>query len=456
MTLIPNARENVESLPFVPGAAEPAIIRSSLQAVAFKTGTRGQALINLLAHAIKDNQLLTAARLLADAPSHFIAQWGSAPETALFVDTAKRVLGNITSNHDPDWSSCKRLGVPAEDIMIGLRDLAVRSAAIWLINATGAAEWDVRPPVYGCLEFFSLRITLSPVILAPGHLMLRTDGSQIIARYESHEGQSDTLQVHPWPLERAPRYVLYDPDLTRAASYAVGRVEQLNNWRSLLTDSSEVLKVAAPNIARSPLLRAIIPLAQPAQCDGSNDAPDDGRIRPESLSLENVPGVLYVGLVKSARVFAEMLVHEITHQELFLLEQEIGQMWSGDAGTTLYSAWKDEPRPLRAVLHGICSFLAIAYFWSQWLPDDIVASIRFARALAQVELALEGLSHQPGATPATRALLECLAIRANTLADYPIGRSRWVCEAVLECTQHAAERNVPHRGAFIDRILNGV
>jgi len=66
-------------------------------------------------------------------------------------------------------------------------------------------------------------------------------------------------------------------------------------------------------------------------------------------------------LVASCRV-AESILHEAMHLKLTLIENIVPLVTEGSR-MTFYSPWRDEPRPLRGVLHGMFVFTAIYDFY---------------------------------------------------------------------------------------------
>jgi hypothetical protein len=77
------------------------------------------------------------------------------------------------------------------------------------------------------------------------------------------------------------------------------------------------------------------------------------------------------------------LLHELQHTKLAALMGML-RLHQPAAGRLYYAPWRDDPRPLGALLHGTYAHLGIALFWERqrvFLPaaDALVAEIEFAR-----------------------------------------------------------------------------
>ena len=67
---------------------------------------------------------------------------------------------------------------------------------------------------------------------------------------------------------------------------------------------------------------------------------------------------------------AESILHEAMHLKLTLLEAVV-PLVNSDSSETFYSPWREEPRPIRGVLHGIFVFRAIHDFYTMLLKIQI-------------------------------------------------------------------------------------
>ena len=102
-------------------------------------------------------------------------------------------------------------------------------------------------------------------------------------------------------------------------------------------------------------------------------------------------GGCFLALTNEPLYLAEMLLHEFCHNKLRLFEEVFPLLRPESINNVqYYSPWRDEPRPLEGIQHGLFVFGSIAFFWlSIW--NDIGATQR-ERTLAQRRVAT--LLHQ--------------------------------------------------------------
>lgn len=93
-------------------------------------------------------------------------------------------------------------------------------------------------------------------------------------------------------------------------------------------------------------------------------------------------------------VLCEMLVHEVSHSHLFVLQdldplldpRYHGEGWEPEV---LYSPWRDDPRPLNGLLHAAFVFARVARFWLRVAGDGTTDDRGVAlRRLAVLQLQL--------------------------------------------------------------------
>lgn len=98
-----------------------------------------------------------------------------------------------------------------------------------------------------------------------------------------------------------------------------------------------------------------------------------------SFSHPAIPFTIFVTVcpdrspISNLRV-AEAILHETMHLKLTLIES-VAPIVEAGSTATYYSPWRDEPRPLRGVLHGMFVFRAVLDFYAARLLDcaDAVA-----------------------------------------------------------------------------------
>lgn len=125
----------------------------------------------------------------------------------------------------------------------------------------------------------------------------------------------------------------------------------------LVAACAELARVPAAAACVGQLVRSLLVLRQPeAEVDLSYSHPAVPFSVFVSVCADTSP-------VASLRV-AESILHEAMHLQLTLLEGVL-PLVHATSEATFYSPWRDEPRPVRGVLHGLYVFRIIAAFYRQ-------------------------------------------------------------------------------------------
>jgi hypothetical protein len=167
-----------------------------------------------------------------------------------------------------------------------------------------------------------------------------------------------------------------------------------------------------------------------------------------SATLRHGFGLLVMSLPADARTAATTLAHEVQHAKLSAM-MDLFPLIRPDATGRFYAAWRPDPRPAGALLHGAYAHLGVAGFWRREMraePDGGAA-----RAEAEVEF----IRWHTATAQATADLLA-----ADVLS--PIGRRfaalmterlhRWAVEPVAPASRaEAARRAEAHRQQWLTR-----
>jgi HEXXH motif-containing protein len=144
-------------------------------------------------------------------------------------------------------------------------------------------------------------------------------------------------------------------------------------------------------------------------------------------SYSELPGAIAVLGIELAHVTASATVHELHHNRLFFLE-ELGPLLEGDRlGTydeaVFYSPWREDPRPLRGLLHAAYVYVPEGSFWLDVLcsaseadPIHRLARDRCSRIPLQLELGLRQLERHGRFTPRGREAFARIAADGRALA----------------------------------------
>jgi HEXXH motif-containing protein len=144
-------------------------------------------------------------------------------------------------------------------------------------------------------------------------------------------------------------------------------------------------------------------------------------------SDSELPGAIAVLGIRHPHVIASASVHESHHNRLFFLE-ELEPLLEGERlGTqddaVFYSPWREDPRPLRGVLHAVYVYVPEGRFWLDVLssaaetdPVRRLAVDRCARIPLQLALGLHQLERHARFTSRGAEVFRRLAADARALA----------------------------------------
>jgi hypothetical protein len=126
----------------------------------------------------------------------------------------------------------------------------------------------------------------------------------------------------------------------------------LQAWRDRLTDAWRILVRRHGTTARALAagVTTLVPLAEPPSGP------------PLSAASGWAYGAVAASLPADSPALAEILVHEFQHLTLGAVEDLVALTHAGDE-RLWYAPWRDDPRPLSALLQGCYAFLAITEFW---------------------------------------------------------------------------------------------
>jgi HEXXH motif-containing protein len=233
------------------------------------------------------------------------------------------------------------------------------------------------------------RPTVFRVPIASGRTNLWVDTWDTCSRLD-YAGMEWTPRVTAYPAVKAA---------ARRLSDALSRIEEYD-----------------PHIAEE--VGIILSLATPLQLLSAQTS--------HSGSVSFIPGAFGFANLADVDRLAEMILHEFSHNKLFLLDDRdtlLEQGWHGDGwrDECYYSPWRDDPRPLKGILHGVFVFTEVAAFWASRLqrrtsaPAENIAARRFKTVFAQLEIASEVLERSAHFTPVGALLFKDLRGRLGSL-----------------------------------------
>jgi HEXXH motif-containing protein len=199
-------------------------------------------------------------------------------------------------------------------------------------------------------------------------------------------------------------------DPYRGFSPSPANIEPIDypQWTSLIDDAWRLL---ADNHARhltelSSGLAAIVPLST-----------DLGLFAASSSAAFGSVGV---SPKESATDLADALIHEFQHSKLNALLDLVDLVRPGPQ-PLLYAPWRDDPRPLIGVLHGIYAFVSVVEFWDTELRSSPSgtrsAMLAFALRARQLAKVIDSVDARPELTDLGHQLVDTASVR---LADRPV------------------------------------
>lgn len=162
-----------------------------------------------------------------------------------------------------------------------------------------------------------------------------------------------------------------------------------------------------------------------------------------SATAEEAFGSVMLARPTRSERLAETLVHEFHHTKLSGL-LDLVDLLHEDRGALLYTAWRDDPRPLPGVLHGLYAFSAVAEFWRKRcrIAASPEAWFELAYWRRQAHDIATAVTDRPELTPAGRAFVRGVVDRLEACTD---GAPPDVRSAALEAViDHRADWRLAH------------
>lgn len=131
-------------------------------------------------------------------------------------------------------------------------------------------------------------------------------------------------------------------------------------------------------------------------------------------------GCVYTTAPKDSCEMAVSLIHEIQHSKLAMLADQV-LIVDPDPTCRFYAPWRDDPRPILGLLHGIYAFFGVTDFWRVHRHADCHRSMRahieFERGRTQLATAMEQASGSGLLTESGEEFLSALTAGVRPWAD---------------------------------------
>ncbi|MEU8636961.1 HEXXH motif domain-containing protein [Amycolatopsis sp. NPDC048633] len=186
---------------------------------------------------------------------------------------------------------------------------------------------------------------------------------------------------------------------------------EIESWRTVLDRAWQLLVTHLPAVAE----------ALPEGLESIVPAPAVP-FRLPSASTGEAFGSAVIAYSEDPAALAAALVHEFQHIRLGGL-LHLTRLHEDDDRERFYAPWRDDPRPLGGVVHGIYAFFGVTAFWralSFAEPEDLPAAFEFALWRVQTWRTLQAIQNDNALTSSGRRLLAGIAEELAPWQDEPI------------------------------------
>ncbi|MEU4804492.1 HEXXH motif-containing putative peptide modification protein [Actinosynnema sp. NPDC023587] len=274
------------------------------------------------------------------------------------------------------------------------------------------------PVVHGAVSLPSVGAFRLDTGFPVGHAVFRhdTSGSTLTALGETRSVPLDAVKRHRSTARGRTVELAFD-DLDPYREFGapirarpLGEAEY-DEWRKLMDEAWRLLTGAHPAWAEELAagLATVIPLDAARDVFAASSAAAFG-----SIAMSPKP---------SAVKFGEALVHELQHSKVNAL-MDLVDLDDGSADERFYAPWRDDPRPVAGLLHGVYAFVSVVEYWDvqrHRLPADLAAPAHFSHALRahQVGEAVAALRGLAELTDLGREFVAAASVRLAACA--PVG-----------------------------------
>ncbi|MDS0137280.1 HEXXH motif domain-containing protein [Amycolatopsis sp. CM201R] len=227
----------------------------------------------------------------------------------------------------------------------------------------------------------------------PDDLSVETPGWQPVRRIASWCGDR-RLSIRLDDVD--PYRGLYEPIPPRRLTHM-----EVEAWRTVVDGAWQLLTTHLPVAAETlPVgLESVVPAPAVA-------------FRLPSASTGEAFGSAIAAYSEDPEQLAAALVHESHHIQLGGI-QHLATLHTDDRRERLYAPWRDDPRPIGGVLHGIYAFFGVAAFWramSAAEPDYALAAFEFVLWRTATWRTLCEIYDDESLTPTGRRFLDGVAV----------------------------------------------
>lgn len=329
-------------------------------------------------------------RILAEVQRHdprMVAELLSSPQVGAWAATCLRLLASREPD-SPVWLHLAHLGSVA-----AVAALRARQRVRVMVPVHAGA---VHLPTFGRAS----TATAERLVECDTDLGFRLDGAEPAAWEAVHTLHSVAGGV---PLE----VQLDDVELywSSFGMPTTGRLthEEVAVWQDQINEAWTILGERHPHRLHTlaAALRCLLPVRQ------------NGRIGGVSASSVDAPGAVALTEPTSPVRLAATLIHESQHYRLASLH-DLRHLYTTPPAQLRYSPWRNDPRPVSGVVHGLMAFTGVTEFWSRERVD-LPTELEYARNVRQLRVAHRVASTATDLTELGRALVAALGTAIDAM-----------------------------------------
>jgi HEXXH motif-containing protein len=333
------------------------------------------------------------------------------PQTGTWVAHTLRRLRKVSDDRAPLWFHVGQLHALALAAAIRADLPAHISVPVW--------EGRIVLPSLGCLRLPDVAVWGHAEVTAGATVRIR--GADTVTEWDPRSGHVSAGTAEWFPLRWLKSSAAGLNLVVRLDDLATYRgldnptpptphsAPEVNRWQALLDEAWTLLVHHHTDRAHelSAGMTSLIP------------EPTAFRFRPRSTSVEDAFGCAILSEPHDAVQFAVMLVHEFQHSVLNGVRHLV-DLVSEDDPTLGYAPWRDDPRPVGALIHGVFAFTSVAEFWEAHRnhatgSEAYLADFEFALWRHQIVRVLRALRHHPALTDYGNRFLDGIDTRLTLL-----------------------------------------
>jgi hypothetical protein len=252
-------------------------------------------------------------------------------------------------------------------------------------------------------------------------LRTSSDTTCSVVNISNEPSESVEVVIHKLPVLSRPSGTIaidsFEPCLSLRSVEVYPRITDPAGCRHFLVTVSRALeRLAAYDESLVNDMTLITASLTPMNAGGNEESMFSG-------TSSAIFGACFLSATEQPLFAGEMLVHEFCHNKLRLLQEVVPLISEKYLNRSIfYSPWRDEPRPIDGLMHGLYVFSSIAGFWLHVWKDlnaneaeRKIAQRRVGTLLLQLKFAFDEFSEHAELMPAGKVFLSIIDNRIACL-----------------------------------------